>query len=74
LAVTWGLFRYRLLDIMPVARDAIIEGMGDGVIVLDVQNRIVDLNPAARRIIGRRALGAIGQPINDSVEVLSTAE
>ena len=68
LAVTWGHFRYRLLDIMPVARDAVIEGMGDGVIVLDVQNRIVDLNPAARRIIGRRAAGAIGQP---AAQVLS---
>ena len=59
---TWGLFRFRLLDIVPVARDAVIEGMSDGVIVLDVQNRIVDLNPAAQRIIGRSAAEAIGQP------------
>ena len=62
LAMVWGLFRFRLLDIVPVARDAVIESMGDGVIVLDAQNRIVDLNPAAQRIIGRPASEAIGQP------------
>ena len=64
LAMAWGLFRFRLLDIMPVARDAVIESMSDGMIVLDAQNRIVDLNPSAQRIIGRSASEAIGQPIN----------
>ena len=61
LAVAWGLLRFRLLDIVPMAREAIIEGMGDGVIVLDAQNRIVDVNTAAQRIIGRTASEAIGQ-------------
>jgi PAS domain S-box-containing protein len=61
LAMTWGLFHFRLLDIVPVARDAIVESMADGVIVLDAQNRIVDLNPAAQQIIGHRASEAIGQ-------------
>ena len=36
--VAWGLLRYRLLDIVPVARDAIVEKMSDPVIVLDAQN------------------------------------
>jgi len=62
LMMLWGLLRFRLLDIVPVARDAVIEGMSDGVIVLDAQNRIVDLNPAAQRIIGCPASEAIGQP------------
>ncbi len=61
LAAIWGLFRFRLLDVVPVARDAVIEGMSDGVIVLDAQNRIVDLNPAAQAIIGRPAAEVIGQ-------------
>jgi PAS domain S-box-containing protein len=48
----WGMFRLQLFDLVPVARDAVIESMGDGVIVLDAQERIVDINPAARRMIG----------------------
>ncbi len=71
LVVTWGLFRFRLLDIVPVAREAVIEGMGDGVIVLDMQNRIVDLNPTAQRIIGRPASEAIGQPVDQVLSAWS---
>jgi PAS domain S-box-containing protein len=62
LVIAWGLFRFQLLDLVPVARDAVIESMADGVIALDAQSRVVDLNPAAQRIIGRTASQAIGQP------------
>ena len=62
LAFAWALFRYRLLDLVPVARDALIDSMSDGMLVLDEQNRIVDLNPAAQSIIGISAGEAIGQP------------
>ncbi len=63
LMFTWALSRWRLFDIVPIARDRVIERMRDGVIVLDAQDRVVDINPAACQIInlGRRA--AIGQPI-----------
>jgi PAS domain S-box-containing protein len=60
---TLSLYHYRLFDIMPVARDAIIESMDDAVIVLDVQDRVVDLNPAAEKIVGRTDSEAIGQPV-----------
>jgi PAS domain S-box-containing protein len=62
LVMAWGLFRFQLLDLVPVARDAVIESMGDGVIALDAQSRVVDFNPAAQRIIGRTASQAIGLP------------
>ncbi len=54
-----GLSRFRLLDIMPIARAHLVERMGDGLLVLDGRNRIVDANPAARQIfdIGPAALG-----------------
>ena len=62
LAMAWGLFRFRLFDIIPLARDTVIEGMSDGVIVLDAQNRFIDINPAAQRIIGYSLSDVIGQP------------
>lgn len=61
LIMYWGLYRFRLLDITPVARDALIESMDDSVIVLDNLNRIVDLNPSAERIINRTGDEIIGQ-------------
>jgi PAS domain S-box-containing protein len=61
LACAWGLFRLGLLDLVPVARDAVVDGMGDGVLVLDPQGRIVDVNPAARAIAGRSRAAIMGE-------------
>lgn len=47
----WALFQSRLLDLMPVARDVVLESMEDAVLVLDLQGRVLDFNPAARRLI-----------------------
>ncbi len=63
LAFGWGLVRYHLLDIIPVARDAVIDSMTDGVLVMDRRLRLVDLNPAAEQIVGQSAVAAIGLPI-----------
>src|SRR5207302_8148619 len=48
-------------DIWPVARDIIFENLRDSVIVLDAKNRIVDMNPSARKLFGRRAHQAVGE-------------
>jgi len=50
--MAYALFRHRLLDIAPIARDIVIDGMKDGMIVSDVNGRVVDINLAAQKIIG----------------------
>ncbi len=60
-----GLFRYRLFDILPVAQATIIESLGDGVLVLDAQERLVDLNPAAQGVLGQAASAVVGHPAAD---------
>ncbi|HEX2740957.1 MAG TPA: response regulator, partial [Rubrobacter sp.] len=59
--LSWGLFRYRLLDIVPVAHQAIVEGMRDGVVVVDLRGRIVEINPSALSILDVSAPEAIGR-------------
>ncbi len=51
LALAYGLYRHRLLDLAPVARGAVLDGLEDGVLVVDARNRIVDANPAAQRVL-----------------------
>ncbi len=46
-----SMYRGRLLDLIPVARDQLIEYMQDGMLVLDTRCRIVDINPAAHRLL-----------------------
>lgn len=60
-AIALSLFRFRLLDIVPVARENVMEGMSDGVVVLDLQDRVVDMNPAAERFLGCSTRKAIGR-------------
>jgi PAS domain S-box-containing protein len=62
LSIAWGLFRYRLFDLIPVARNKLVDIMGDGMIVLDVRNRILDMNPAIQSAMGILAKQAVGQP------------
>jgi signal transduction histidine kinase len=57
-----GFISFRLLDILPVAYSSIFQFMGDGVIVLDAQGRVVDINPAARRIFSGIHLSPPTQP------------
>ncbi len=65
-AALWTVTRQQFLDIMPVARAAVIEGIRDGVVVLDADERIVDLNPAAEEIIGMDAGDVLGEHFNDA--------
>jgi PAS domain S-box-containing protein len=67
-AVAWALFRYKFLDLVPVARDQVIDSMGDGMLVLDMHNRVVDLNPAMREIIEFPLDEVIGMSVNEVLQ------
>lgn len=64
----WAIFGYRLMNIMPIARDTVVEHMKDGMLVLDFENRIVDINPAAEQIIGQNVDDIVGK---NAADVLS---
>jgi signal transduction histidine kinase len=46
-----AIFRYRLLDLIPVAQSTVFDNMRDGVVVSDDSGRIVDVNPQARQLL-----------------------
>jgi PAS domain S-box-containing protein len=50
----------RKRDLITVSRRAIIDSFSDGIIVVDGDNRIVDMNPVAEQLIGVSTLQAIG--------------
>ena len=57
-----ALFRFRLFDLVPVARETILARMPDAMLVLDAGGRIADANEAALRLVGRGGRGVLGQP------------
>jgi|GEM_PF-467560 len=62
-----ALFRYRLLDVVPIARSMLVDSMSDGIVVLDSRNRLVDMNPVARVLLSQVQ---IGDPLEKIEETL----
>ncbi len=67
----WALFRQRLIDLTPIARDLLIEQLPDGVLVLDAQQRIVDINPTAQRLLPHSSEPLIGATVTSAFPVLA---
>ncbi len=62
LTLVLGVLRYQLLDLRPVARTLVVETMRDAVVVADAHGHVVDVNPAAQRLLGIPAAALIGCP------------
>lgn len=56
----YTLYRYRLFDLVPVSRHTLLENMVEGVLVLDNDQRIADINSAALRLLGLSADSCVG--------------
>ncbi|HEX2986653.1 MAG TPA: histidine kinase N-terminal 7TM domain-containing protein [Chloroflexota bacterium] len=73
LILAWSIFRHRTFNLVPLAHHKIVEGMNDGVVVLDAAGQVVEMNPAASRILGlslKECLGRPGKEVLDSWPVL----
>ncbi|MCX6020921.1 MAG: EAL domain-containing protein, partial [Chloroflexi bacterium] len=64
----WAIVRHGVLDIVPVARYAAIEGMRDAVFTINTAGQVVDINPAAQRLLGIETPPLLGLPVEDVFE------
>ncbi len=62
LVMSWGLYRFRIFDIVPVGRDKVFEDMLDPVVILGNDNLVVDINRSMLDLLGRNVNEVIGQP------------
>ena len=58
-----GILRYQLFSAVPVAYSRVFSAMGDGVVVVNRKNRVLDLNPVAEEIAGFTSTDAIGHEL-----------
>jgi PAS domain S-box-containing protein len=66
LVVAWGLFRYRLFDLVPIARERVLENLTDALIVVDADGRVVDMNRVALANVGKPGAQLIGRPVQEA--------
>lgn len=57
----FAILRTRFMDLIPLARSYVVENMSDGILVLDEQNRILDINPAMGNFLEKEVSFYIGQ-------------
>jgi signal transduction histidine kinase len=62
-----ALFRFGTFDLVPVARDRLVERMKDGLLVLDARGRVIDLNPAAGQHLSPLPAAPVGRLMEDVV-------
>ena len=55
-----GVYGYKLVNVIPIARNIVVEGLDDAVVVLDENYRVVDMNPSAERLLEISTDKAIG--------------
>ena len=67
LAFSYALLRYQLLDLLPIAREQIVEALKEGVIVTDSEDRIIDLNREMVSILGRENEQLLGVTLTEAV-------
>lgn len=67
IVLAWGALQHEAFRLIPVAHERLSESVPDAIIIVDLQNRIVELNPAARRIFGRAAESIVGRPAHELI-------
>jgi signal transduction histidine kinase len=65
LVAALAVFRYDLLEPVPTLREARIESVGDGVLIVDRRGRVADVNAAAEALLECPRAEAAGRPVRE---------
>ncbi len=72
LILALGVTVFGLFDLVPIARDVLIEHLNEGVLVLDGRGRLVDVNPLMQKMFGISPREMLGQSIESILPFWST--
>lgn len=67
IAIFINIFRFKLFNVMPIARSMILDNMKVGIVVLDLQGRFLDINPAAKRMLKLKGKNIIGKLFSEKM-------
>ncbi len=65
LILSWEILRNQLFGLLPIARDTLFDSLTEGVIVIDPDDIILEINPAAIDITGYKGIHPLGRSIWD---------
>lgn len=59
----YGLRSYHLYDLIPIARETILDVISESILVLDMNDRVVDFNTAAQRLFSNLSESIMGSSV-----------
>lgn len=65
---TWAIFHDKLVEVVPIARNYLVDNFHEGVLVVDSTGTVVDTNPALRRMLGLNENHTLGKPVSAVVK------
>ena len=68
IAFAWAIFGGHLLEVVPLAHDAIVRKLSTGVLIVDSEKNIRDVNPAALEMLGLPAQTYPGDSLSDLIK------
>ncbi|WP_420631547.1 histidine kinase N-terminal 7TM domain-containing protein [Candidatus Leptofilum sp.] len=71
LLIIWGVARLDLFDIVPIARRVIVENLPDGIVLLNEQNHILDINQTGSKLLGQNNQHVVGLQLNELTKPLA---
>ncbi len=63
--IAFGVFGLRLFDLIPIARYTVLEHIPELVLVVDANNRVLDANSVAQKILDQRMDELLGKNLSD---------
>ena len=63
LALVWALFRFQLLNVIPIAHGTVIQSIIEAIVVIDEQGHVVEINPAAKTLVNPKISSAVGSHV-----------
>lgn len=61
----WAFYGTNLINVIPIAREKLIDRSGDGMIVLDSRNYIIDINESAAKLLNLTVASLLGKKLAD---------
>lgn len=64
----WAIFGGHLLEVVPLAHDVIVQKLSTGIVILDLEKNVGDINSAAIEMLGLPAQAYFGEPLSKVLE------
>ncbi len=61
----WAIFAGHMLEVVSIAHESVVASLITGIVVLDLEDKVQDINPAAAKILGLAPADCFDQPIGE---------